>query len=275
MEALMEIMTEITNKYTSKESSSVTYERANLLMEGILYCMELGIKGEGEEISNPLSREREVYELGRHIVMEKTKKARAIYDNLIINFDDYGCINYKDTVLKGLPAFFLNYDPIFEPQNHILTLDYPSLHSFSKEEGVNLLLEYVTGISLEKYFLSYFNRNTIIHLLENVSKEYSALFLDNIAGLVLQNAIGCLIGGKPFDSLLLDHEVCDKISDYLMEDSMEEVEDKVKLAIHEIMKEINGERVEEYFMKASKEYAGSIYRGVKQHNLNNIFYASL
>lgn len=275
MEALMEIMTEITNKYTSKESSSVTYERANLLMEGILYCMELGVKGEEEEISNPLAREREAYELGRYIIMEKTKKVRAIYDNLLINFDDYGCMNYKDTVLKALPAFFLKYDPIFEPQNHIITLDYPTLYPFSKEEGVNLLLEYVTGISVEKYFLSYFNRNTIVNLLENVSKEYSALFLDNIAGLVLQNAIGCLIGGKPFDSLQLDHEACDKISDYFMKDSMEEVEDKVKLAIHEIMKEINGERVEGYFMKASKEYAGSIYRGMEHHNLSNIFYAFL
>lgn len=39
MEELLPIVEELAQKYTSGESSSITYERAAYLMEGILYCL--------------------------------------------------------------------------------------------------------------------------------------------------------------------------------------------------------------------------------------------
>lgn len=39
MEELIPILAELTDRFTSKESTSVSYERARQLMEAILYCI--------------------------------------------------------------------------------------------------------------------------------------------------------------------------------------------------------------------------------------------
>ncbi len=39
MEELLPLMEELTKKYTSGESTSVTYEKAQELMEAVLYCI--------------------------------------------------------------------------------------------------------------------------------------------------------------------------------------------------------------------------------------------
>lgn len=40
LEQLIPIVAELANKYTGKQSSSITYERAEMLMEAVLYCIQ-------------------------------------------------------------------------------------------------------------------------------------------------------------------------------------------------------------------------------------------
>ena len=46
MEELLPLVSALTDKFTSKESSSVTYETAQMLMEAVLFCIQ-----EYEEVS--------------------------------------------------------------------------------------------------------------------------------------------------------------------------------------------------------------------------------
>ena len=39
LEELFPVVAELARKYTSGESTSITYERANHLMEAVLYCI--------------------------------------------------------------------------------------------------------------------------------------------------------------------------------------------------------------------------------------------
>ena len=47
MEELLPIVAELAEKYTSKESTSVSYEKANQLMEAVLYCIHQCEDSEG------------------------------------------------------------------------------------------------------------------------------------------------------------------------------------------------------------------------------------
>lgn len=129
LEEILPVVIYLTNKYTSGESSSVPYEKAEMLMEAVLYCIRECFTWNTAGVLpavNSLSA-RQAYDKGYEYVTEKVKMARGLYDGLITDFEDYGCLNYRKTVLEGLPAFFLKYDIRFCPQDHILTLDYPDM----------------------------------------------------------------------------------------------------------------------------------------------------
>ena len=139
IENLLPLVAELADRYTSRESSSVTYETAAALMEAVLHCLRECEQEEAALVaSGPASDVRALYRRGAQLVIEKTHTAKAHYDTIIQNFEDYGCMNYRDTILKGMPQFFLRYDPVFAPGNHLLTLDYPLLCGKPQRMGVSL-----------------------------------------------------------------------------------------------------------------------------------------
>ncbi|MFT4006898.1 MAG: DUF6179 domain-containing protein, partial [Lacrimispora sp.] len=58
MEELIPVVAELADKYTGKESTSITYDKANQLMGAVLYCIqEYEIQGAGgREIFSPENR---------------------------------------------------------------------------------------------------------------------------------------------------------------------------------------------------------------------------
>ena len=139
IENLLPLVAELADRYTSRESSSVTYETAAALMEAVLYCLRECEQEEAALVaSGPASDVRALYRRGAQLVIEKTHTVKALYDTIIQDFEDYGCMNYRDTILKGMPQFFLRYDPVFAPGNHLLTLDYPLLCGKPQRMGVSL-----------------------------------------------------------------------------------------------------------------------------------------
>lgn len=198
MEQLIPIVAELTERYTSKESSSVSYDTAQSLMEAVLYCMDECIR-DGQAIMDPahLPEESVLYRRGAGLVIQKTYKAKQIYEAILPSFEDYGCINYRDTILKGIPEFFVRYDPVFFPARHLLTLDYPLLNGNPKLLGIDLILEYLKGIWIEMRFLDTFDPNFVRNLLEQESPEYRELYLDNLCSPVLLHAAVRSVTGRP------------------------------------------------------------------------------
>ena len=128
MEELLPVVAKLAERYTSKESSSVSYKTAEQLMGAVVYCInEVAGKSAEYMLQGRRAGAASSYEAGYRIVLEKTGRAKEIYHHIIEGFDDYGCKNYKETIASGMPAFFTLYDPVFHPQDHILTLDYPCL----------------------------------------------------------------------------------------------------------------------------------------------------
>lgn len=302
MEELFPILEKLSKKYTSNESSSITYETAQVLMGAILFCIneyyqteclaynskkkysgnvtetveeKTSIKNYGKVIDV-----QKAYQMGYEAVIEKVKAAYQIYEEILDLWDDYGCRSCSDTILKGMPQFFLKYDPQFNPQNHILTLDYCVLGKLDGFEGINLIYEYLICIKKEWTFLRLFESEKIRNLLLNGMQDYKTLFLGNIVEEVLIVAIGCIIAEKSIELLELDRNDIIKIKDFFEEDNLylSKLFGLIKQVFNqcEIKKLLNDaenkEDMIEYFSSLCNDYAVRIGNGMEHNSLHIVFH---
>lgn len=190
MGELLPIVAGLADKFTSKESTSVTYERAHSLMEAVLYCIRQLFYGDGEYdvIPEPAIDAKKAYEAGYEIVIHKVRLAQERFNCLIEIFDSYGNENYRDTVEKALPGFFLYYNPMFAPMDNIITMDYPVLGGRTDLEGIHAIETYIDAIWWEQVFLNGLPKSYIIETLTAFHKGYKKQFF-NICNPVLRRIL--------------------------------------------------------------------------------------
>lgn len=268
----------LSEQYTSKDVSSITYETAGMLMEAILYCigeyedMEQDTEGGAAAlVKQELPDIGIAYKMGYEAVLEKVRRTREIYKALIKDFDDYGCRNYRDTITKGIPGFFVKYNAKFCPQDHILTLDYPvfggnSIRRGKKQlYGVDLIYVYLQKIQEEKQFMDSFDGQAIMDLMRYVHAEYEQLYLDNLCEPVLLNALGCLIAGKPVGRLLVGRDGLVLIENYLADSCVKEIEKKIGPGIRALTRDSS------WSHNAARHYAPQIENALRHNCLGRIF----
>ena len=252
IEELVPIVATLAEKYTSKESSSITYEKAQQLMEAVLYCIREA--GQTEQYSLIQSGEisaQQMYEMGAFCVEEKVKEALKLYNEMISEFSSYGNECLYDTVIKGLPEFFKWYDFHYEPQNTILTLDYPILKDISEYTGIDKIFEYILCIRLEQKFLSRFSEAFVIKILSKYDGQYRQM-IDNICEIVLMDLIAHIMLEKPLSELCFESEEYRCMRELLLRENLHELEKKLQNDIEVIVQKYydNDKELLEYLSKA-------------------------
>lgn len=186
MEELLPIVSELVRKYTSNESTSISYEKARQLMKAVTFCIEEAEKTDTTELAvSKKQSAKELYQRGYELVCEKTKMALELYHQIMEQFSSYRNQALYDTVVKGLPEFFRYYDPKFQPHNHILTLDYPTLRGVEDLEGIDAIYQYLIYIQKEQEFLAEFSEQYVEEALLDYHENYEELFI-NIPSVVLR-----------------------------------------------------------------------------------------
>ena len=276
IEELLPIVAKLVDKYTSKESSSVTYETAEMLMGAVIYCIDEVIQDDKNAIIAEAStlKKQEMDKKGCDIVIKKAMQVKEIYESFISDFEWYGCKNYRDTVLYGIPGFLKKYDPKFNPRDHILTMDYPLLMGNPNLEGVNLVLTFLKGIKTEKKLLDLFQKQSIIKLISKIQPEYKNLYLDNLCFPVLLNVIGCIIAERPIELLELNSADCNNIKLYFEDDSIDRIEFKVNKIMQLLTEKMKYPNAAQYFTKTARSYAAIILNGIENNSLTQVFHAN-
>ncbi len=88
MDELYSIISELTERYTGGDSTSVPYEIAEQLTEAVCYCIDQvwnhdGLVPENQEV-------RGIYEAGCQSVLHKVEEAQQLYSEMMKDFDAYG-----------------------------------------------------------------------------------------------------------------------------------------------------------------------------------------
>lgn len=187
MDELMPVVAELTRKYTSGESSSVTYETARQLMEAVLYCIG-ELEGDTLPVGGKTLSAGQAYRLGCGRVREKVEAAEQAYKELLSHFSAYGNENYYDTVVKGIAGFFTCYDVRFSPQETIITMDYPVLVSLNGKTGIDAVSEYIRCIALEQKFLGAFQAGFVVDILTHYHRGYRRQFF-NLCRVVFRHVV--------------------------------------------------------------------------------------
>ncbi len=224
---LLPLVRELTERYTSKASTSVPWETAQQLMEAVLYCI-----GETQETGSGLGQNRELaggemmtareaYDRGYHLVIRRAETVRKLYNKWIISFNGYESKGYSRTVTRNIPEFFKWYDPRFNPQQDFTGLDYPVPRDLGKRPGIDRVDRYLACIWTEQRFLGSLAsdyvktvltawgqewrdqpvnlgeivlRKILVHLLLRISPEETALEPDKYEALAA--AVGSVSGER-------------------------------------------------------------------------------
>lgn len=204
MEELLPIVAWLTEKYTSKESTSISYERARQFMEAVIYCIKQCDSNYELVSSNGVSA-KELYQSGFERVTQKVKRTQCAYNEMITNFSAYGNENYNDTVTKAIPAFFRYYDARFAPQETIITLDYPTICPMAESSGINAIAKYVRYISYEQQFMGILPQEYVQDVLFRYQAGYRKQFY-NICSVILRHILGHMMIGKSLGQVITEKD---------------------------------------------------------------------
>ncbi len=248
MEEVLPLLEERVRRYTHNESTSVTYEKARQLMESLLYCLEEGENGNGMDIMAGEGDVKTAFTLGLARKKEKIKLAEELFEKIRKDFHSYHNHGYEETVMKGMPAFFLRYDIEFDGKNHLLTLDYPLFLEIEELTGIDLIYAYLKAARIEQDFLKHFPTLSVEEILRGFNGKYEEAYF-NISEIVLYKALGCIMVKRPAGGLFMTEEDIMMLSKQLQERSKEELESKLQDALLSLDKELHLQsEVSEYFM---------------------------
>ena len=269
---LLPIVAELAEKYVGCDSTSISYETAQMLMEGVIYCLEEGRLYSKMGLRDNKISVREQYNIGKKLVKDKAVKSNEIFNEMSEYFDDYGVECLYSTVQRGIPEFFKWYDVKFCPQNTILTLDYPILKNIQDLSGVDAIYEYIRAIRIEQLFLRKMERNYVITVLKCAIPKYKDM-IENICEMVLLNMIGHIILKKPFQKFGFTDEDFKVLKKIFKDRNITEIEKLLEVALSEMVEQIydgNWEMLE-YFANGIENMAVRIESVAKVNHLERIF----
>lgn len=274
-EELMPVVAKLAARFTGNESTSISYEKAKQLMGAVIYCIEeyekAGAGSEGLVAVDAALPTDTVYRRGYEILIGKVAEIRRNYNLMMKGFSHYDNRCCYDTFQKGLPFFFLYYDPLFDPMNHILTLDYPVLVTFEAQCGADLMESYVNCAYLEQKFLQRLPEEYIHYVLNAYSDDYGELII-NLASIALRNVLGCRITGKTIDLNGYTHEEMTRLEHFINGNTREDLEEYLKKYVDELMDfayEGNKE-LGNYLKEDMRNFSFELKHALNYHCLNTV-----
>ena len=174
------------------------------------------------------------YERGLELVEKKVQDALKLYNRMMLYFSSYENRCLQDTVGKGMPEFFKWYDYRLNPQDTLLTLDYPILMDLSADTGIDRIYGYLLCISLEQKFLRKFPRDFVREALAEYDSRYQWM-IDNLCEVVLFKVIRYIVLDKNLTEPDFSPEELSRLQKIIREKSLEELREKLKEAVDDLV----------------------------------------
>lgn len=217
---LMEVLKTLILKYTKGESTSLTVETTESLLNSMLYAFDFYfIKVDSPEASlielvtgdiNKIYYEG--IELLRLYVIETHKLYLEIKkERLNIELDAY-----NTTLDDAISIFFEKYDIVFGAQNGMGSIDYPLIFDDWSVKGILYIRNYLEHLKIETEFCKLFYEKDIKAIVEGYEKMCRlthSIELINIFEILINNSIFSVIAGNKADNLYISKYQANKIEE--------------------------------------------------------------
>lgn len=272
MEDLLPVVSKLARKYAGCDSTSISYERAQGLMEAVIYCLEEYRNSSSDTVSRRDVSAEEQYAIGAKLVLEKTGRIREMFNELVLCFDDYGVKCLYKTVQRGIPKFLKWYDAKFCPQDTLLTLDYPVLVDLGPYRGADAVYHYLRAISAEQQFLGRLDGAYVRAVLQKYNPAYRDMY-ENICEILLGSTLGHLALRKPFWDTGFDQEEYTRLSRQFQAGSISCMEEELRRCIGEMVRQFyqNDPQLLEYLCCGAGNLAARLDMAFRIGRLDTIF----
>lgn len=262
------------DKYNSFESSSISMDKAKVIMESNLYTIGLYLKkfnqNEAEEQLNNNSI-IDLYEKGRKQLTRKISVSKVLYQKVLNNLLKTKNETYNSTIIDGIKAFFKIYDPDYDAKNIKITADYPLYNNvIGKYEGIEFIEKYLEMLYYENEFCRLFSNESIEQLLYSYSKRYENLII-NIFKIILTQAIGCILANKNYLNLSISKDQIQNIYEMFEGKNKDQIFNLIFEAYTKI--NIEKEKIKQYIEVGIREIQAEIYNSFKLNNLDKVFFS--
>lgn len=273
LEDALPVVARLARRYAGNDSTSLSYEAANQLMEAALYCIR---EGERRLADSALPTQRRptaqaLYDLGLEAIRQKALFCRMKYERLQRSFRSYGAALYEEAVTREIPYFLTHYDVLFSPHEHGIALGYPTRRPLGDLRGVHAVSAYLTCLSMEQHFLSALPEPFVRGALRFYSAEYRDLPC-NLCSVVLRSVIGHAVSQKTLRLPELTATDYRAIAGFFAEEDAKQVEEKLKGLITACARAAGwGDGTTEYLFSGVKNDAWELEWALRNGRMESFF----
>lgn len=273
------ILKELILRYTKGESTSVTTETAEKILNSVYYSIDAYIKSfYNPEYNIEVLRSRkikEIYEEGIKIIMSCFSETKALYDKVLKSKVDVSLIAYNYTINEGFSGFFRDYGIVFNAHDTMADIDYPLVFDDMSIRGIFYIKQYLEKLYLENQFCKHFRSEDIERVLISYGRTYKIDYkvpLINIFEIVMNNSIFSALSGNHGRNIVISKPQYEMLERKLKNLSPSEIDFQVERAIEKIIMDldIKGKDMLDYIYRYKPIFMTRVLNAVENGSLPNM-----
>jgi len=264
-----------TELFNNGVSSSIRIEKAQELLESILYTVGIQLKSYAspEDAIDALKTDNldRLFYLGLKKINRKIMIAKQVHLRLKKCLFKTQNVFYRLTAVDGINGFFKLYNPEFSAQEIHITADYPTFNGVYDLDGIEFIEKYLQNITHENRFCSYFSENKVHHLLCGIDENYQKVLM-NIYEPILISSLGCILTYHAGCDLNLNRNDIDTLTNLFSGKDTGEVEQLMKNALVKLIAELDCSfDLRNYLKNSIAKIAVSIENAAHYNCLDKVF----
>lgn len=269
-----EILIENIKSFLNGESSTLTVEKTQVLLDSILYTIDLYSNHCREGFMDWTGSMASIYKKSLEYTNLLIEESYVLYEAVEVERVPVNNDIYRETFERSLPDFFSTYNPKFDAHNIVTTIDYPLLFDPMDTSGILYINKYLNKFRVENDFCKQFHVFEINDLVRNFYSKYHCRANDgyfNLFELVFKNYYTSFFIKDKKPGLILTQDDCVDIAkrwDKLSKKTYIEVSHGITMAIIRNLTIHNPallKLIHEYVMDMSESFLSAIHH----NNLNN------
>lgn len=243
---IMGILKELILKYTKGESTSVTTDITESLLNSILYALDFYLLNFDEPQAAIMDlRQKSInkmYEDGIELLRLCVEETKKLYGKVKKNRLKVELEAYNATIDEAIPSFFEKYSVVFEVHNTMASIDYPLVFDDMSVRGISYIKNYLEHLDIETEFCRLFSEediNKIISGFGRMCRLNHKIELINIFELLINNSIFSVLCGNNARELNISRSQYNMLKEKLDKIDFSNLNPFIDKAIEAVIKDLS------------------------------------